>query len=221
MVPTPVVTAISVAMPLAQNPSILPAASASAAVSPKLTVAPVAPGTGAISMSIARRVEPGRGQQAAQPHLDPGRRADPPAPAAPQVAAGDAEIGAHHQEPVHPLCQCAEQSDAAPFGEGGERAMRGAADEIDLAVAQCRVGAIDREDQLGRDRDPLALEKPELGCGQGGEIRIRDQVRYREPHRCHFDVAVSCTEAVLPQRRLTLCRPASPSYSPHQPAAMS
>ena len=50
MVPTPVVTASSVAMPLAQNPSIEPAASALAAVSPKLTVAPIAPGTGPISM---------------------------------------------------------------------------------------------------------------------------------------------------------------------------
>ena len=36
--------------------------------------------------------------------------------------------------------------------------MRGAADQIDLSVAQGLVGAIDREDQLGREVEPLALK---------------------------------------------------------------
>src|SRR6202035_1198679 len=78
--------------------------------------------------------------------------------------------------------QGAQELDAAPFGKGGERAMRRAADKINSAVAQRLVSPIDRKDQLGRDFQPLALEKPELGRGQGRKIRIRDQIRYREPH---------------------------------------
>src|SRR5712671_786577 len=60
--------------------------------------------------------------------------------------------------------------------------MRRAADEIDGAIAQRLIGAIDRKDQLGRDIEPLALEEAEFGGGQGREIRIRDQIRYRELH---------------------------------------
>jgi hypothetical protein len=47
------------------------------------------------------------------------------------------------------LRQRAEQFDATPFRKRREGAMRGTTDEIDLAIAQCRVGAIDREDQFG------------------------------------------------------------------------
>ncbi len=91
-------------------------------------------------------LEAGGGQQRAQPHLDPGRGADAAAPERRQVAARDAELGAHHQKPVHALRQRAEQLDAAPFGKGRQRAMRRAADEIDLPVTQCHIRAIDRED---------------------------------------------------------------------------
>ena len=50
--------------------------------------------------------------------------------------------------------------------------MRGTADKIDFAVTQCHVGAIDREDQFGGDRNALALKEPKLGRSQGREIRI-------------------------------------------------
>src|SRR5439155_3498219 len=60
--------------------------------------------------------------------------------------------------------------------------MRRTADEINGAVAQRLIGAIDREDQLGRDLKPLALEKPQLGRRQRGEIGGRNQIRYREFH---------------------------------------
>ena len=50
--------------------------------------------------------------------------------------------------------------------------MRGTADEIDFAIAQCRIGTIGREYQLSRYRDPFAGEKSELGCREGWEIRV-------------------------------------------------
>src|SRR5205823_7154311 len=113
---------------------------------------------------------------------DPGRRADAPAPQCREIPARDAELVAHDEKPVHALRQRAEQFDAAPFGKGGKRAMRRAADKIDGAVAQRLIGAIDRKDQLGRDIESLALEEAEFGGRQGREIRIRDQIRYRELH---------------------------------------
>jgi hypothetical protein len=38
-----------------------------------------------------------------------------------------------------------------------------------LAVAQCLVGTIDREDQLDRYIKPLALEESQVGCSQDRE----------------------------------------------------
>ena len=56
--------------------------------------------------------------------------------------------------------------------------MRRASDKVVLAVAQRGVGAIDRKDQLGRDRDARVCEEPELGCRQGGkyEFEIRSGI---------------------------------------------
>ena len=104
-------------MPLAQNPSIAPFSSACAAVSPKLTELPVAPGTGPMRMPSRRGSRPAAASSAAQPHLDPGRGADAPALQCREIAARDAELGPHDEKPVHALRQRAEQFDAAPFGE--------------------------------------------------------------------------------------------------------
>ena len=60
--------------------------------------------------------------------------------------------------------------------------MRRAGDKIVFAVAQRLVGAVDREDQLGRDVEPVPREMPELGRGERGEIRVRDQIGDRQPH---------------------------------------
>src|SRR5205814_6030801 len=99
-----------------------------------------------------------------------------------EITAGDAELLAHDEEPVHALRERADELDAAPFGKSRERAMRRAADKIDGAVAQGLIGAVDRKDQLGRDIEPLALEIAELGRGQRREIRVRDQIGYCELH---------------------------------------
>ena len=59
-------------------------------------------------------------------------------------AACGAEIGAHHEKPVHALRLRAEQFGAAPLGKGGERRMRRAGDEIDPAVAHRPIGGHQR-----------------------------------------------------------------------------
>src|SRR5690242_6751317 len=60
--------------------------------------------------------------------------------------------------------------------------MRGATDKIYLAVTQCHIGTIDREDQLDRYIKPLALEVSQFGCSQGREVGVRNQGWYREFH---------------------------------------
>ena len=138
--------------------------------------APTAPGTGAMRISSRRRSSPAAGEQATKAHLDPGRRADASSLERREVAARDLEVAAHDEKPVHALRQRAEQLDALPLGKAGERAVRGAGDEIDLAVAQRLIAAVDRKDQLGGDVEPLGREKPELRRGERREIRVRDQV---------------------------------------------
>ena len=203
------VTASSVAMPLAQNPSIAPFSSASRRGQAEIDRAAGGARHRADADAFAVRVEPGGGEQRPQPHLDPGRGADPLAPQRREVAAGDAEIGPHDQEPVHALRQRAEQLDAAPFGKGRQRAVRRAADEIDRAVAQRLVGAVDREDQLGRDVEPLLREKPELGRRHRRKIRIRDQVRYRELHASAFHQRFHREEPEGDEEQSTHLRPLS------------
>ena len=180
-------TATSAPMPFAQKPSIFLSSSAFAAVTPKFTPAASAPGTGAIftpsrarSMpaSTSRRRSP-ISTQGAAPMLRPFTRRD--------VAARDAEVAAHHQEPVHALGLGAEELDALPLRKRRQRRMRGAADEIDRAVAQRHVGLVDRKDQLDLDVEPFLLEESELRGGNRREVRIRDHVGDGEFHGVGFD----------------------------------
>ena len=138
-------------MPFAQKPSILRSSSALAAVTPKFTTAPGTergPGHRRDLHLVAREIDPGRGEQAAQAHVDPGCGADAAAFDDRQIAALRLQIGVHHQKPVHALRLRADKLHAAKIGKRRQRRMRRAADEIDRAVAQCRVGAIDRENEL-------------------------------------------------------------------------
>ena len=87
------------------------------------------------------------------------------------IAALGAEIGVHDQEPVHALRLRAEELHALPFGKRRQRRMRRAADEIDRAVAQGRIGLVDREDQLEVDVEPFCRKKPEFDGRDGRENR--------------------------------------------------
>jgi hypothetical protein len=60
--------------------------------------------------------------------------------------------------------------------------MRRTADEIDRAIAQGRIGLVDREDQFERDIEPLSLEEAEFDRGLRWEIRVGDHVRHGELH---------------------------------------
>ena len=153
-----------------------------------------------------------RSSRRAQPHLDPGRRADAPALERREVAARDAEVGAHHQEPVHALRQRAEQLDAAPFRERRQRAMRRAADEIDLAVAQRLIGAVDRKDQLGRDVEPLGARKtrarPRRAPGNTSSRSDRvsrassgHSTAYSRDEEVRRDITRASSSEVIPGRR--------------------
>src|SRR6185437_8125455 len=68
--------------------------------------------------------------------------------------------------------------------------MRGATDEIYLAITQCLVGTIDREDQLDRYIKALALKVSQFGCSQGREVGVRNQIRYRKFHRISIRLKV-------------------------------
>ena len=169
-------------MPLAQKPSILRSASACAAVTPKLTPAPCAPGTGAMVTPSRAGSMPAAVSKPRSPISTHGRRPDAPALDAADIAAPGTEIRVHHQEPIHALRLRAEELDALPLRKGGECRMRRSADQIDRAVAQRRIGLVDREDQLELDVQPLALEEAELDRRNGGEIRVRDHVGHGELH---------------------------------------
>src|SRR4030088_1349094 len=99
MLPVPLVTAISVAMPLAPKPSTLPSAR---------------PRPGCDVEVVRRGVELRRDQQPPQSHLNPGRGANALALQRREIAADDAELLAHDQEPVHAPRQRAQQPDPAP-----------------------------------------------------------------------------------------------------------
>jgi len=66
--------------------------------------------------------------------------------------------------------------------------MRGSADEIDSAGAQCRVALIDGIDELERDIEAFPLEKSELDRGNGGEIGGRDHIGHGKFH-CHSPIS--------------------------------
>ena len=55
-------------------------------------------------------------------------------------------------------------------------------DEIDLAITQGAVGAIDRKDQFDLDVQSFATEAAEFGRRQRRKVGVRDQIRYREFH---------------------------------------
>ena len=119
---------------------------------------------------VALEIDARRDQQSAQAGIDPRRRADRAAFDDAQIAALGAEIGAHHQEPIHALRLRGDQLGAFEIGKCRQHRVRGAADEIDLAVAQRLVGLVDRIDQLERDIEPFGFEKAELDRGFGNEI---------------------------------------------------
>ncbi len=93
-----------------------------------------------------------------------------------EIAAPRREIGAHHQEPVHALGLRAEELGAAPFRKAADQEMRGAADELQRAVAHRRHGVLDRDDEFERNIEPLARKEAKLDGGYRREIGIRNQV---------------------------------------------
>ena len=99
------------------------------------------------------------------------------------VAALGAELLIHDQKPVHALRLGTEQLDAPPLRKGRQRRMGRAADEVDGAVAQCRIGLVDRENQLERYIEALPLEEAQFDGRRGRKIRVRDEVRNRDLHR--------------------------------------
>src|SRR5579883_2034665 len=160
------------------NPSVAPSSRARAALSPKLTVLPLVPGTGMIltrsrsgSMPAAasRRRNPISTQGAAPAHDR-------------QIAAPGVEIGAHDEKPVHALGLRADELDAVEFGKGGQRRMRRAGDKIDPALGKRAIGGVDREDQLKAYLEPLPAKEPEFDRRRGRKIGIRDQVGNSELH---------------------------------------
>ena len=92
------------------------------------------------------------------------------------VTALDVKVRAHDQEPVGVLRQRAEEFDAVPFRKGRRRRMRRAADEVGLAVPQRLVAFADRIDQLEFGIEAFFLEEAHLHRGDGGEIRIGDEI---------------------------------------------
>src|SRR5688572_1437308 len=69
-----------------------------------------------------------------------------------------------------------------PVLERIEHRVRGAADEVELAVAQVLVGLGHRVEQLERRVDAFLLEEAELDRRDRREVRRRDQVRDRDFH---------------------------------------
>src|SRR5262249_52251172 len=130
-------------------------------------------------------------QQSAQPHVDPRRRADAASLHHAEVAALAAKVLVHHQEPVHALSLGAQELGAAPLRKRRQRGMRGAANEIDRAVAHRRVAFVDRVDQLERNVEAFLLEATELDRRDRGKIRVRDHVGYGELHLRHFPTSSS------------------------------
>jgi hypothetical protein len=113
-------------MPLAQKPSSFPASSAFRAEDA---------GHWSDVDLVTLQIDSRRNQQSAQTHIDPRRRADGAAFDHAEIAALGAEIGAHHQEPVHALSLGGDQLGALIAGKRRRHCVRRAADEFDGAVA--------------------------------------------------------------------------------------
>jgi hypothetical protein len=106
------------------------------------------------------------------------------APERGEIPTANAEIGAHHQEPVHALRLGAQQLDALPFRKSGDQQMGGAADEFEAAVLHCGERMLDRNHQLKRDVEPFTREEAELHGRHRGEVGVGDQIGDGELHRC-------------------------------------
>ncbi len=156
-------------MPFAQNPSIFPASSAFAAVTPIHPGADRA-GHGSNPHLIFFQIDPRLHQQPAKTHFDPRGGADESSFDNADVAARWPQVGPHDQEPVHALRLGTEQPDAFPFRECSERRMRRSADKVHGAIAQRLVTLVHREDQLERNIEPFAREEAKFDRGRGGEI---------------------------------------------------
>jgi hypothetical protein len=92
------------------------------------------------------------------------------------------------RSPRHALRLRAEELHALPFRKAGDEQVRGAADEVEAALAHCRKRGLDRHHQLERDVEPLAFEEAELDRCNRGEVGIRDQVGNCEFHRLIFSL---------------------------------
>ena len=105
-----------------------------------------------------------------------GRRADAQALERAQLAALRADVLAHDEEPVHVLRERTKQPAPGPVAESVERRVRGAAGEVEPALAQLFEGFRDRKDELDRGVEPLLFEETELDRRDRGKIRRRDHV---------------------------------------------
>src|SRR4029450_10495927 len=94
-----------------------------------------------------------------------------------EVAALGAELLIYDQKPVHALRLGAEQLDAPPLRKSRKCRMGRATDEVDGAVAQCRIGLVDRKNQLERHIEALLLEEPQFDGRRSRKIWGRDDIR--------------------------------------------
>jgi hypothetical protein len=131
----------------------------------------------------ALSIDAGLDEKPTQAHRDPMCGADAAAFQRRKIAAANAKVGAHHQEPVHAMRLGAEKLHAAPFGKTGDQQMRRAADEFDVPLPHRAERVLHGNHHFQRDVEPFPLEKPKLNSCNGREIRIRDQVRDRKLHR--------------------------------------
>src|SRR5262249_46623056 len=131
---------------------------------------------------VAHEIDPGADEECTQSHFDPRRGADAAAFDARDIAALDAEVVVHDQEPVHALGLCTEELHALPLGKCRQRRMSRSADEIDCTIAQRRVGLVDRKYELDFDVHPLLLEEAELRGGDRWKIGVGNHVGYGEFH---------------------------------------
>ena len=132
-VPTPRRTATSAPMPLAQKPSICRSSRRLRRGDTEIHARPrPPPARGRCAHRRATRSMPEASSSPRNPMSTQG--------AAPMrrplthagIAARRLQVGVHDEEPVHALRLRAEQLHAVPLGKGGQRRVRGAADEIDL-----------------------------------------------------------------------------------------
>ena len=145
-------------MPFAQKPSIFPSSSALAAIRPNDALWPTATRHRA-DLHVAVRIDAGAFSICFSPSTGPG--------AAPMRRPFDElqdrpslrrEISCSDQKPVHVLRERAQQLAALPVLERIQRRVRGAADEVEPALAQLLVGLGHRVEELERGVEALLPE---------------------------------------------------------------